>query len=194
MKHPTKSELEFLELSYNQFYDLYDEILDDKFWSQEAFIRFYKIKQIFSIYSELLNYEPIKEVIKYLKVHRPPMESEIGSELFRFVRNVVSHFPFFESWEDVWVNKSLINWYRDGLSIDKFLEKYKAHKEIKYRFWEEDKKKMTYLSIRFPKIYDRENKIFLKDIISEKDGVKFSIILMRKILDSQVEKTIKSNE
>lgn len=42
---------------------------------------------------------------------------------------------------------------------------------------------MTYLSISFPKTYD-DNKIYLKDILTEKDGVKFSLILMKKIIDT----------
>ena len=42
------------------------------------------------------------------------------------------------------------------------------------------------MSICFPEQYD-ENKIYLKDIISEKDGVKFSLIMMRNILNTQVE-------
>ena len=60
------------------------------------------------------------------------------------------------------------------------MKNYGGHDEIKYRFWEEDKKKMTYMSIRFPSTYNND-KIYLKDIISEKDGVKFSLIMMKKI-------------
>jgi hypothetical protein len=47
---------------------------------------------------------------------------------------------------------------------------------------------MTYLSVNFPKKYLEDNKIYLKEILSEQEGVKFSFILMRKILDSQIEK------
>ena len=166
---------------------MYAEVFDDNFWEKEKWERFSKIKQAFSIYAELLNYEPIKQVIKHLKTARPPMESEIGSELFKFVRNVVSHFPFYASWDEVFVSKSLVNWYRKGLTIDKFLNKYQGHKEIKYRFWEEEKKEMTYLSIEFPNKYETESKIYLKNIISEKEGVKFSFILMRQIMNTQIE-------
>jgi hypothetical protein len=50
--------------------------------------RFSKIKDTFAVYTELLNYEPMKYVIEYLKKFRPPMEAEIASELFKFIRNV----------------------------------------------------------------------------------------------------------
>ncbi len=185
---PNRAEKEFLSLAYNRFYDIFDEIMTDIFWEEDERHRFSKIKDIFSVYAELLNYEPIKWVIDWMKKGgRPPMEGEIGSELFKFIRNVILHFPFFDSWNSVWVNKSIINWNKKDQSVDKFLKKYTNHKEVKYRFWEGDKKRMTYLSIKFPAFYNGTDKIFLKDIISEKEGVKFSIILMKKVLDTQVE-------
>lgn len=184
---PNESETEFLTLAYNRFFDLYDEVMRDSFWGKDDWERFSKISQAFIVYAELLNYEPLKWIIEKLKTARPPMESEIGSELFKFVRNIFSHFPFFSKWDDVWISKSIVNWYKEGQTIDKFLKKYEAKDEVKYRFWEAEKKLMTYLSISFPKIYNDNSKIFLKDIISEKDGVKFSFILMRQILSSQVE-------
>ncbi|TCD16976.1 hypothetical protein EZ456_23800 [Pedobacter psychrodurus] len=185
--NPKEPEFQFLTLAYNRFYDIYDEVMDDTFWEKDEWERFSKIKQAFSIYAELLNYEPLKWVIEKLKIARPPMESEIGSELFKFVRNVVAHFPFFKSWDEVWVNMSLVNWYKNGQTIDKFLKKYEGHKEVKYRFWEPSKKKMTYLTISFPTEYSNDNKVFFKDIITEKEGVKFSFILMRQIMNTQVE-------
>jgi hypothetical protein len=183
---PNKIEAVFLTLAYNRFYDLYDEVMHENFWDKDEWERFSKINQAFTIYAELLNYEPLKHVLEHMKTARPPMESEIGSELLKFVRNVVSHFPFYNSWDTIWVNQSIVNWYRKGLTIDKFLNKYAGHDEIKYRFWEEKKKRMTYLSICFPATYSDNSKIFLKDIITEKEGVPFSFILMRKIMDTQI--------
>jgi hypothetical protein len=185
---PTPAEIAFLSMSYNRFYDIFDELMKDDFFERDKWYRYSKIKDAFAIYTELLNYEPIKWVIEKIKTLRPPMEAEIGSDLFKFIRNVVMHFPFFESWDDVWINKSIVNWYQDGQSIDRFLEKYQKHQLVKYRFWEEDKKRMTYLSINFPSEYNESTKIFLKDFLTEREGIKFSLILMRQIIDTQVEK------
>ena len=91
-------------------------------------------------------------------------------------------------WDDVWVSKNIINWHKEGQFIDKFLNKYQAHDPVKYRFWESENRKMTYISINFPKEYTDNKRMFLKDILSEKNGVKFSVIFMKKILDTQVEK------
>lgn len=183
---PNKSEQLFLSLGYNRFYDLFDEIMADNFWQKEDWYRFSKVSNLFAVYAELLTYEPFKYVLETIKKGRPPMESEIGGPMFKFVRNILAHFPVFETWDEVWISKELVNWQKEGLTIDRFLKKYLGHEEVKYRFWEADKKRMTYMSIRFPKEYG-ENKIFLKDMIVEKDGTKFSLIMMKQILNTQVE-------
>ncbi|WP_298810891.1 hypothetical protein [uncultured Psychrobacter sp.] len=183
---PTLQEEIFLSLAYNRFYDLADEIIEDSFWEQEDWYRFSKVINLFSVYAELLAYEPFKYVLEAIKKQRPPMESEIGGPLFKFIRNTFAHFPLFESWNEVWLTKGLVNWQKEGLTIDRFLQKYAGHTEIKYSFWEAEKKKMTYISINFPEQYD-DKKIYLSEILSEKDGVKFSLIMMRNILNTQVE-------
>lgn len=184
---PNKAELEFLNLAYNRFYDIFDEVMDDSFWRKRRPYRFSRLSIAFAVYAELLNYEPIKWVIEHLRKSRPPMEAEIGSELFKFVRNMVTHFPFFNTWDEAYITKSLANWCRPDQSIDRFLMKYAGRGPVKYRFWEGDKKRMTYLSINFPAKYDEGLKIYLRDILTEKDGVRFSFILMRQIIDTQVE-------
>lgn len=183
---PNDSEKEFLNLAYNRFYDIYEEIMDDFFFEKDANFRFSRIKDGFAVYAELLNYTPIKWEIEHIEKIRPPMESVIGSKLFKYIRNVIAHFPFYDTWDEVYITKSLINWQREGQFIDKFLSDYQGRTEVKYRFWESDKKRMTYLSINFPQKYD-DSKIYVKDILTEKEGVKFSFILMKQILDTQVE-------
>ncbi len=185
---PNEAEKEFLTLAYNRFYDIFEEVMDDSFWDKDDWYRFSKVKDGFVVYGELLNYPPIKWVIENTKRARPPMEAEIGSELFKFIRNIVVHFPFFERWDRVWVNKSIVNWHKEGQSIDRFLKKYKGKEKVKYRLWEAQKKRMTYLSINFPARYKEDTKIYLKEILSEEEGVRFSFVLMKEILDTQVEK------
>lgn len=190
---PNKAEIEFLTLAYNRFYDIFEEVMEDDFWKKENWVRYSKVKDGFAVYTELLNYEPLKWVIEHIRNLRPPMEAEIGSDLFKFIRNVIIHFPFFEKWNEVWVSENIVNWEREGLTIDKFLNEYSGKETVKYRFWEANKKKMTYLSINFPKEYGGDKKVYLKDILTEKEGIKFSFILMKQILDTQVEE-IKESE
>ena len=70
--------------------------------------------------------------------------------------------------------------------MDRFLSTYAGHDPVKYRIWSPKKKTMTYVSINFPAKYD-DDKVFLKDLMPEKEGLIFSLSLMRQVLDSQVE-------
>lgn len=183
---PNQSEIRFLNLAYNFFYDLYDEISADEFWEKDVYYRFSKAKDCFLVYSELLDYEPIGWFLQALKKLRPPMEAELANEYFLFLRNLIVHFPVFNTWDEVFFDKQLINWSRPGQSIDRFLATYAGHQPVKYRVWNPKKKTMTYVSINLPAKYDNE-KMFLKDLMPEKDGLIFSLSLMRQVLDSQVE-------
>ena len=185
---PTDSEKKYLSHAYNYFYDIYEEVFSENFWKRTKYYRFCKAKDAFSIYAELLNYEPIGWVIEHIRKSRPPMEAEIGSELFKFIRNVVVHFSYFEKWDDVWVDKDVVNWYQKGQSIDKFITKYEGHDSVKYRMWDAKNRKMTYLSINFPKDYSTGGKVFLKNVLKEKEGIMFSMAFIRKIIDTQVER------
>ena len=46
---------------------------------------------------------------------------------------------------------------------------------------------MTYISVSLPKDYTKGEKIYLRDMVPEKDGVKFSAIFMWDIMKAQVE-------
>ena len=187
---PNEKQIKVLTLFYNKFYDLYDEIVSDTFLNKEPNIRFFKLREAFSIYKELLSYQPIKDYIEWMKKGgRPPLEGVIADDLFSFIRNLLLHFPIFNTWDEVYINKNLATWSKVG-QIDKFLNKCINIKidgkgTLKYRMWEEEKKKMTYFSVKFPEKYD-DNNIYLKDIISEEIGMKFCMVLMKEILDTQV--------
>jgi hypothetical protein len=75
---PNSKELLVLNLFYNRFYDLYEEISDDAFLLNEPKVRFYKIREIFSVYKELLGYEPIKKYLEWMKMGgKPPLDGLI---------------------------------------------------------------------------------------------------------------------
>ena len=186
----SEKEIEVLTLFYNRFYELYEEITSENFIEENAQIRFFKLREAFSIYKELLSYEPIKSYIDWMKHGgRPPLEGVIADGLFSFIRNLLLHFPVFKTWDEVYINKTLATWSKTG-QIDRFLNKCQQIKidgtgTLHYRIWEVKKKKMTYITINFPEEYGEEN-IFLKDIISEDVGMKFCMALMREVLDTQV--------
>ena len=174
--HPTQDEIEFLTIAFNRFLDLFEEIMADEFWEQEPSQRFAKTKDIFAVYSELLKYPPVRWVID---ANRRPNHSTVGKDLFKLTRHILMHFPYFEKWDDVWIKRPLVNLYSTRQQfIDSFLSDNEGKGEIKYRFWEEKKKRMTYISISFPKDCTKGVRFFLKDMLPEEDGIKFSAIFM----------------
>lgn len=186
---PNSKENLALQLFYNRFYDLYESLLNDDFQHNHE-ERFCRIREIFSVYKELLGYEPIKQYLSYMKKGgRPPLESMIADELFSFIRNVLLHFPIFDTWNEVYITDELATWNKVG-TIHAFLEKCTKVKidnkgVIKYRMWVASKKKMTYVTIQLPNLYSGD-KMYLKDIVEEQSGVIFCIALMRRVLDTQV--------
>ncbi len=186
-KHPNKTELAILNLAYKRFFEIYDEFMSECFWDLSAEIRLFKLKNCFEIYTELLKYEPIKWYIDYLKKHRPPQEGFIADEYLSFIRNILSHFPYFQCWNDIYINEENSVWnIPKNSSISKFLKKYSNSETVKYRIWDNKKRKFTYMDINFP--HSNEEKIFIKDLISERDGMLFCMVFMKQVLDSQLEK------
>ncbi len=178
-------EYEFLNLATNRFMELYEEINNCSFMNLSPETRLHKIKDFFSVYTEMLSYPPIKEHIDFVEKTRPPMESVMVSELVKFIRNILAHFPFFTTWEEIYISKQLINWASEGRSIDKFLKKYQGHEEILYRFKVNSTGEWRYPTIKFPKVYN-DDKILLKDIINERDGILLCAVLMFEVVSSQI--------
>ena len=187
MGKPTEKEELFLSQAYEAFFDIAADIKSETFELETPYYRLNKFRDALMIYSEILEYEPIGFFIEHLKTARPPMEAELSKEFLLFLRNMLIHFPFFKSWNEFQVSQKLINWTKPGKSIDKFLNKYCGHAEIKYRIWIPEKKEMEYITIQFPQTYTDETIIFLKDVIAEKEGVHFAMGLMTKVLMSQIE-------
>lgn len=181
----SSKEYEFLDLATNKFLDLYAEINCCTFMDLSAETRLYKIRDIFSVYAEMMLYPPIKDHIEFLEKTRPPMESVIASDVVKFIRNILAHFPFFTTWDEIYFSKQLINWHSEGQSIDRFLNKYQGHGDVVYRFRERESGKWRYPTIRFPKKYN-DDKFFLKDMINEKDGILLCVLLMFGVVSSQI--------
>ncbi len=178
-------EYEFMNLATNKFMDLYEEINSCFFMDLSPEVRLHKIKDFFCVYTEMLSYPPIKEHIEFVEKTRPPMESVVVSEVVKFIRNILAHFPFFTTWDEIYISKQLINWASEGRTIDKFLKKYQGHEDIQYRFKVRLSGEWRYPTIRFPPIYN-DDKIFLKDIINERDGILLCAVLMYKVVSSQI--------
>jgi hypothetical protein len=182
----------FLELAFRRLKTIREEICfkNSSFWQKDSYYRFARIKEAFVLFTEISSHKSIRLF--------PNLYDEkflfpfLTNEVFRFVRNVISHFPLFDSWDDVWISKSLINWNKAGQSIDKFLKNNVGKETLGYAYKEEYEDKSvfpTMVDFNFPKSYDENSKIYLKEMISEKDGIIFSIRIMVFIIEG-TQKTI----
>lgn len=182
---PNPAEAAFLSLGYNRFLDLFKEVDSKSFWEQPALYRFHRIRDVFAVYTELTQYEALKYVLNAKKTSRP-IEHDVGKRLFSFVRHLLAHFPLFDSWDTVTISRQLATWEREA-EIHKFLTDYEGKPQVKYRFFDRAAKEFIYVTINFPSGYSQNHPIMLSSILTEREGVRFSIRLMLDILLQNVE-------
>lgn len=178
MKQKPTGEKVFLEISFGVFYEIVNEVYSETFWEMSPEYRFNKIKNAFSIYAELLNYKPVKEVAE---MHNSLRDCGVGRllgvKLFKVIRHLLLHFPFFNTWGEFWFNKSLVTWERKGLIHD-FFKKHSGDGGIRFTYTENTTKQELSVDILLPNSYLQDEKIYLKDIIPEETGIKLCIGLM----------------
>ena len=180
---PTSAETRYLSLGYNRFYDLYEEINDKNFWNLDPKVRFSKVKDIFSVYTELIKYEPLQIIIS---TDSRPHAELLAMNFIKFLRNVLQHFPFYDEWDEVYIDKELVNAIEAPGSVDKFLSNSHPY-DTKFRIWNPIEKEMAYVSINLNTGYLKGSAVFLSEMLNEKDGVTLLCVIMRKYLDTQVE-------
>jgi len=183
MVHKSKGEKLFVEISIKMFYEIVDEVFSDPFWKQSPEYRFNKIKNAFSIYAELLNYKPLREVAEqFNSIRGPGIGRLLGVQLFKVIRHLLLHFPIYNSWEEVWFNKSLVTWERVGL-IHNFFKKHSGEGGIRYTYRESKTNEDVSVNIWLPKGYLQDEKIYLSEIMPEETGMKICISLMCDVVD-----------
>lgn len=187
-----KGEKEFCELASKKINNIFFEVTNEEFWEKDANYRFSKIKNAFAIYYELLNYDKIKEARSRIKRNNIEIVDEITCRFFKTIRNLLLHFPVFDKWNEVWIKRSIINWGKsdwkeEGKSIDKFFCDYDNYEDpVKFRCSNNKNDEIIDVNINFTKDYKNNSKIYLKNVIPEKSGVKFSVIFMTSIINSQL--------
>ena len=141
--------------------------------------KFQLVKSIAGITSELLDSDEINEkmmeIAKSSEVNGDNIEDKFNT--FKMIRNVLNHFPIFNSWEEIYISRELVNWNNPKYS--QILDYFDEENEMSYRIylnenneWIEKKK----IDIKVPTL-EQYNKIYLKDIISLDDVIwTFSVI------------------
>ena len=132
--------------------------------------KFEVIKQLASLVSELLDKEGIKnKLIELANTSTVNGEdNEIKIETFDLIRNILIHFPIFETWDEICISKKLLKWNTDKSGqIIKYFEK-NCNKTFKYRIFLNENDKWVErhtIAVTIPELKD-DNTIYLKDILS----------------------------
>ena len=145
-------------------------------WSEGEYFenrKFTLIKSLASLTSEILEEDEINK--KMIEIAKSSVENGDNIEdkfnTFRMIRNVINHFPIFDTWNEIYISKDLLSWNSPKNSqIEKF---FKTEKCMSYKIYlnENDKwVKKKEICIRVPCLGEY-NKIYLKDILSIDDVI-----------------------
>lgn len=89
-------------------------------------------------------------------------------QVFKMLRNLLIHFPFFENWDDIYINENLLDWNKSkGNQIKRFFKKNEG-KQLRYAIYMkryDNWEKEIEINITIPKIY-KYKKVYLKDILT----------------------------
>lgn len=138
---------------------------------------FKSVKHVSALVSELLSNSDTKAAFEKAasKSKVNGKNNEIWLECFEVIRNILVHFPWFNSWDDIYITRSLLNWNNNSgkkQHIEKFFDKY-ANKTLEYTIYYYNGLKWVpgHKSIlKVPQLCAYK-KMYLKDIISMKDYV-----------------------
>lgn len=163
----TPFQILFIKMAYERIF-----FIEEKFDYKETppEIRLLYIKELFTIFEEL-------NKIKFRRSNEglnPIATEKLFNDLkltVAFIRNILSHFPLFNTWDDIYVSKafSLELGGKNG-KIVKFLTHDETRPPLHYQLTFKDGTKRQTL-INYPQFKSDTDIVFLKDIVTEKDGV-----------------------
>ncbi|MNJ92884.1 hypothetical protein D3C87_105580 [compost metagenome] len=176
----------FLEEGINRIFYIEERLksIDD------SEMKFLFIKELFVILGEL-------QKIKYTKTYKTSnVDSKLSTADFEkvkidlnktiaFFRNVVSHFPLFKTWNEVWISKSMaksLTSDTDKLknnygTIYKYLLDCENRISHSFRVKLYQTEEPTTFNLLYPKKIGDDTQVYFKDIVSENDVLKWIFYL-----------------
>ena len=138
---------------------------------------FQDIKYVSALVSELLSNRDTKKAFELAasKSEVNGKNNEIWLECFEIVRNILTHFPWFNSWDEIYISRALLNWNNNTgkkQHIERFFDKY-ANKTLEYTIYHYNGSNWIpwhKSTLKVPKLLSYK-KVYLKDMISIKDYV-----------------------
>ena len=175
-QYPKKEQIAFLNLSYSRYFQLIERFkgaLNDH-------QKFLTLKELISLFNEVDSYKPLKDTLK--SAPTGSFLKKFGL-LFKALRNLLLHFPFYDNWNDVVFNREIVLCMEPtNSSIDKYF-KGPDHMQFFFRFGEPDGEKVEGRILE-PVGYLEGKDIRLENIISLDDATSLLVGFMRLIMMS----------
>lgn len=143
--------------------------------AMDSFGKYATIKELSQLITELLSNNDTQK--RFIDLANESIANGNNNDAkfrtFEVIRNIVSHFPFFEKWDDVFITNNLLNWDGNNYRGIKNYFRDNANQTLVYEIymkmngnWEvAHTVKMNVLPI------DDENAVFMKDMITEEDVI-----------------------
>lgn len=135
--------------------------------------KFELLIKLSSLTTELLKDEKIfnkmKKVAESSQVNGDNVEDKFNT--FKMIRNVVQHFPIFDSWEEIYISTDLLDW--NNSNANQIKKYFNSEREFSYKIFLKEEKEWVQkrkINIKTPKI-GKSNTIYLKDILSLDDAL-----------------------
>lgn len=181
LKPSIKKDLTQLQIDYiTRLYDripVIDKEIAVRFLSSEIRLLWYK--EMLALFNEFNKIERLtREFVDF-------DENVLNMiALVDFIRNLLLHFPYFATWNDVFVSREIARSQQFPIKngkITKFLESSKDRKSFFLRMKYFGNAGQREAKVLFPVVESDDQEIFLKDIINESNGAICVLAVMNSI-------------
>jgi len=181
IKQSTLKNLSQLQIDYiNRLYyriPIIDNEIGARFITSEMRLLWYK--EMLAVFNEFNKIEPLKAEFEDFDDNVKNMMN-----LVDFIRNVLLHFPYFSTWNDVFITKDIAKSQilpSKGGQIMKFLNTAADKKSffLRMKYFDDDKRREA--RILFPIVESDDQEVWLKDIINETNGIICVLAVMNSI-------------
>ncbi len=141
--------------------------------------------KIASLINELLSDKKIEKRFMDLIIRFE--DKKIKTEIFTVIRNILSHFPIFDKWEDIYLTYDLVTWNNPKYSsIVNFFEEYKGT-TINYIIYNKYKGILSGTREIELEVPDLKKGFFLKDFISYHDMQDIFALIYYLLIDFDID-------
>ena len=127
-----------------------------------------KLRKISSLINELLEDDKLKD--EFEKSIKSKADEAIKIKFFNIIRHILVHFPIYESWDDIYLNKEIVQWNRCKKGeIEKFFSGDNVSRKFSYTVYAlraNSYEKSSTIDVEIPSI---EDGFYLKELISKRD-------------------------